>query len=332
MLFLKTRGFVLGLAAALLWSAGALAQAPDSSPAANLRLVQMKIDFVTVSPADLDKSGVTFDRVPLAPPTGNPSQAVTFLRYVTGDAAVSLFQMLAHARSKSVQAPLITTTSGVSATVQVNTQVPDRQKSSQTLQTGLIITPRINTDDSITLYVGPQTADADTPPTGPQETTLRTIRSGDMMVVDGLPLGGGKTTSGEKMLVFIRPVLIGTGTGRGSTGRPVLPLLPLRETSPAAGQTISMDVFNADLRAVVAMLGRQTQLKASVQNSDSAYKPVDVHLNGASLSEVLGAIARSAGAQIIRDEHGVYVFSPLPGAVLTPKAPVGGGESVTAMP
>jgi hypothetical protein len=98
----------------------------------------------------------------------------------------------------------------------------------------------------------------------------------------------------------------------------------------------SLDASASDLRALVTMLGHQADVKTLVQDSDSAYKPVYVHLNAASLPEALGAVARSAGAQIIRDESGVYVFSPLPGGARTPipdPAPrANGGSSVTVTP
>lgn len=331
-------GPALGLALSLLSPATAFAQAPPSPQAASASQVQMKVIFVTVGSADLaadlSKSGLRFDRVPFVPPVAAP-QTETSLRYMAGDTAGRLFQMLARERSRSVQAPLVNTADGIPATVQINTQVPDRQEKFLTFQTRLLLTPRINTDDSITLFVGLQAGDvgADTLPE-PQATTLRTVRSGDMLVVEGLPLAGNKTPSTGKLLVFIQPTLASTNAQRGNAGQPAPPSLPRQETSPATGRTAHIEVFNADLHKVIAMMERLYQLKASEQQSDSAYNPVNVHLNGASLSEALGAIARSAGAQIIQDEHGVYVFSPLPGAVTTtmPKAPVGDGSTVVVTP
>jgi len=323
MLFLKTRGFVLGLVMVLLWPAAAFAQEPDASPGATPPLGRLKVDFVTVGAADLDadlnKLDLTLDRVPFAQPEEKPFQAQKSLRYVTGDAAVRLFQMLAHARSSSVQAPPIITNSGVLATVQVNTLVPNRHKSLQTLQNGLIITPRINTDDSITLYVGLKIADADTPPTGPQETTLRTIRSGDMMVVDGLPLGGDKTAATEKLLVFIQPTLVGADAQKADAGQPASIAPPVPGRSDASTERSFLDVSNADLQAVVAVLRQQTGVRILVLGAAGAYKPIDVHLVAVPLATALQAIAASAGAQVSRNGEGVYVFSPVPGAALAAK-------------
>ena len=300
MLFLKTRGSVLGLAVALLWPVTASAQAPKASPGAATPPVRLKVDFVTVSAADLsadlNRLGLTLDRVPFAPPDGKPSQAGQFLRYITGDAAVGLLRVLSRTRSKSFQVPLVTTNSGVSATFQVNTQTPNQQKGPQTLQTGLTITPRINSDDSITLSVSSQAVDADTPPTAAQETTLRTIRSGDMMMVDGLPLGGGKTTPSERILVFIQPTLASPVSGR-----------------PNAAKRVLLEVSGAGLQTVVAMISQQTGVKVSVLGTAGSYKPVSVRSAAVPLVEALQALAASAGARVSRNAEGVYVFSPLAG-------------------
>ena len=330
MLLSQARRLVLSLALFLLWPAAAFAQTPGAlPPKAAPAQVQIKVEFAFVSAADLDKSGVAFDRVPFA-------RSGAFLQYAVGESAMRLFQTLLRTRGSIAQAPLITATDGVTATL--HTQVSDWQTDLPMLHIGLVITPRINNDDSISLHLRLQTADdsAGTPATESPVITLRTVRSGDLLVVVGLPFGDDKPLNGQKLLTFIQPTLIGTDAQTGNLGRSVLPLLPLQDTSPAIGKTVSIDVFNADLHAIVALLERQTGLKASVLDTSQAYKPVDVHLSNASLSEALGAIARSAGAQIIRDETGVYVFSPLPGAVgmptLIPAIPAHGRSSVTAPP
>ena len=99
-----------------------------------------------------------------------------------------------------------------------------------------------------------------------------------------------------------------------------LPPAP-RDTPPIAEKTVSLEVSRGDLRAVIAMLGRQAAVRVLVCGGDQPYKPVYVHLDGASLSKALQAIALCAGAQVTRNGDGVYVFSPLstspplPGAV-----------------
>lgn len=338
MSFLQTCRLVLSLALSLLWPATAFAQTPAPLPKSDPPQVQIKVDFVTAPTADIDKSGVLFDRVPFAPTTANPAPEETFLQYATGNIVAQLFQTLIHTTGKVVQAPLITTSSNVTATFQVNMQVPDRKAGFLLIQTGLTITPRINNDASITLSVASQAADANTatPAAEPQATVLRTVRSGDMMVLADWPPSISKLINDQRLLIFVTPIIVGTDAQRDDAGQQSLPLPPLQEMSPTAGKTVSLDVYNADLRAVVALLERQTGLKASVLGTIQTYKPVYVHLNGVSLSEALGAIARSAGAQIIRNKSGVYVFSPLPGAARMPTpipvAPADGGSSVTVTP
>ena len=76
------------------------------------------------------------------------------------------------------------------------------------------------------------------------------------------------------------------------------------------GKTVSIDVAAGDLHAVVSMLERQVNVEASVRDGDKPYKPVYVHLDGASLPKALRTIAQSAGAKVTKNEDGVYVFEP----------------------
>jgi len=232
------------------------------------RQVQIKVEFVTASVVDVDNLGINFDLVPypgLEFATNQGTNAIssaaqpTFLQYATGNIVAQLFQTLIRTRGKVVQAPLITTTNNVTATIQVNTQIPfftqtvvangglnggttqAQQANFLTLQTGLTITPRINSDDSITMNLSPQITDVTgqpavngIPPTIQQLiTTLRTVRSGDTMVLGGLvrkqettssqripiladiPILGGifrtrsKQINDSELLIFVTPTIIG---------------------------------------------------------------------------------------------------------------------------
>jgi len=232
------------------------------------RQVQIKVEFVTASVADVDNLGINFDLVPypgleLATKQGDStiSSAAppTFLQYATGNIVAQLYQTLTRTRGKVVQAPLITTTNNVTATIQVNTQIPfftttvvsngglnggtsqGQQANFLQLQTGLTVTPRINSDDSVTLNLNPQITDTTgqsavggIPPTITQSvTTLRTVRSGDTMVLGGLvrkqetsstqripiladlPILGNlfrtrsKQTNDQELLIFVTPTIIG---------------------------------------------------------------------------------------------------------------------------
>ena len=85
---------------------------------------------------------------------------------------------------------------------------------------------------------------------------------------------------------------------------------PAWSADEAPGKTVSIDVAAGDLHAVVAMLERQVNVEASVRDGDRPYKPVYVHLDGASLPKALRTIARSAGAKVSKNEDGVFVFEP----------------------
>jgi len=232
------------------------------------RQVQIKVEFVTASVADVDNLGINFDLVPfpgieLASKQGDSTivsnVAPTFLQYATGNVVAQLFQTLTRSRGKVVQAPLITTTNNVTASIEVNTQIPfftttvvntggnnngtatGQQANFLQLQTGLTVTPRINSDDSVTLNLAPQITDTTgqspvggIPPTITQRvTTLRTVRSGDTMVLGGLvrkqetsstqripiladlPILGNlfrtrsKQTNDQELLIFVTPTIIG---------------------------------------------------------------------------------------------------------------------------
>ncbi len=248
------------------------------------RQVQVKVEFVTASVTDVDNLGVNFDLVPypgleFGTTQGNSTLVTgvqpTFLQYATGNIVAQLYQTLTRTRGKVVQAPLITTTNNVQATIQISTQIPfftsstvstgglnnntfnNQQANFLQLQTFLTITPRINSDDSVTMNLAPQITDTTgqaavggIPPTITQNvTTLRTVRSGDTMVLGGLvrkqetassqripilsdiPILGGlfrtrnKQVNDQELLIFVTPTIIGesndSGTANANGGQSV---------------------------------------------------------------------------------------------------------------
>jgi general secretion pathway protein D len=243
------------------------------------RQVEIKVEFVTASVTDVDALGVNFDLVPypgLEIASGQGSGSFggtisglepTFLQYATGNVVAQLFQTLTRTRGKVVQAPMITTTNNVTATIQVNTQIPffttgvtsnggvaggttqSTQANFLTLTTGLTITPRINSDDTVTMNLAPQITDTTgqpsvggIPPTVQQTlTTLRTVHSGETMVLGGLvrkqesassqripilsdiPFFGGlfrtrnKQVNDQELLIFVTPTIISDSNDSGTS-------------------------------------------------------------------------------------------------------------------
>ena len=234
------------------------------------RQVQVKVEFVTASVVDVDNLGFNFDLVPypgleLATTQGSgtyggttTSTSPTFLQYATGNIVAQLFQTLVRTRGKVVQAPIITTTNNVPAFINILTSIPffttqttvtggltgntfnNTQANVQQLSTNLAITPRINSDDSITMNLSPTITDVTGQPAvngvfpTVQQTvnTLRTVRSGDTMVLGGLvrkqetsssqripilsdiPYLGGlfrtrnKQINDSELLIFVTPTII----------------------------------------------------------------------------------------------------------------------------
>lgn len=249
------------------------------------RQVQIKVEFVTASVTDVDALGINFDLVPYPGLEVSSSQGSgsfggtisglnpTFLQYQTGNIVAQLFQTLTRTRGKVVQAPLITTTNNVQAQIQITTQIPfftngvvsnggvaggtttSQQANFLPLSTFLTIVPRINADDTVTMNLQPQISDTTgqpsvngIPPFITQSlTTLRTVHSGDTMVLGGLvrkqetassqripiladiPYLGGlfrtrnKQINDQELLIFVTPTIISdtndSGTANANAGQ-----------------------------------------------------------------------------------------------------------------
>ncbi len=184
------------------------------------RQVQIKVEFVTAAVADVNAFGINFSLVPFPGIEVNNNQGTqanqnsipqTFVQVASGNIVAELFSSLVRTRGKVVQAPLITTTNNVTAQITVTTQIPfitttnvvggNGNVTSNTAQnflnisTGLAVSPRINSDDTVTLNLSPQISDTagnpaltgGPPPTITQSlTTLRTVHNGETMVLGGL--------------------------------------------------------------------------------------------------------------------------------------------------
>jgi general secretion pathway protein D len=235
------------------------------------RQVQIKVEFVTALVSMVDQEGINWSIIPypgvsIVPTLSQPSQPSISIQYASGSAAVSLLADLEKDHSKVVQSPIITTTNNVAASVSVSTQIPyttdsvilggNNNNNIQTttqqflnLTTGLTVDPRINSDDTVTLRLAPQvsTPGANTssnngpPPVTTQSlTTLRTIKSGETMVLGGLiakteervqkripfladlPIFGSIfrdrniQTSDSELLIFVTATIIGEDTDGGT--------------------------------------------------------------------------------------------------------------------
>ena len=239
------------------------------------RQVQIKVEFVTASITDVNSFGINFSLIPypgVQVSNNQGGQALltsvpyTNITYNTGNLVSEFFNSLVRTRGKVVQAPLITTTNNVPATIQIQTLIPfvtttnvvggsgnvvsNSQQNFLPINTNLTVSPRINADDTVTLQLQPQISDIAGAPAiagGPPPTTtqalqtLRTVRSGDTMVLGGfvrksdtksqsripiladLPVIGNLfrnrviNESDNELLIFVTPTIIGESTESEAT-------------------------------------------------------------------------------------------------------------------
>jgi len=234
------------------------------------RQVQIRVEFVRADVNDVDQFGINYEFVPY--PGVNFSSNMGLggasygLNFATGNLVAQMLATLTHGRAKILNAPIITTTNNVQGQILVDNQIPvtttttvvpnggntvtNSQITFQDIPTQLSVTPRINSDDSITL---PLSLNISTPlgavgNSGAQQTnsqrlqTVRTVRNGETMVLGGfindneqssrtsipilgdLPLIGGlfrnrsRTVNNSELLIFVTPTIIGEDLGSSLVG------------------------------------------------------------------------------------------------------------------
>lgn len=329
-------GLVLGLALSLLPPATAFAQAP----AASVPLVQLQVSFVAASAVDVDDLDMKFDRVPFPMPALKPPPGGTYLQVLSGGLVPQFYQTLVRTRGKVAQASTLITIDNVPYTFRADMPVPyespvftaspfgetDAERAQHTrllpTRTGLTITPRVNSDGSITLNLAPELGNVAPAELGIHAGILRTVPSGEVLVLAGLPINSERQADDPELLIFVTPTIFGAEAQKADAGLPAPPAPPAQGT-PDATKTLTLETSDVGLQAIAAVLGRQAGVKVSVLGAAGSYKPVSVRLAAVPLVEALRAIAASAGARMSRNAAGVYVFSPGAGRRDTgPKGPV----------
>ena len=233
--------------------------------------LMIKAEFVTVNISDAQGFGIDWKITPagnldmnIAPTTFNAAPSVT-MAYASGNAVAALRAAATKNTSNILQAPMITTSNNQPAMIQtfltttifINQQVITAFGSfTQTLpiqipvQSGLNVTPHINGDGTISMFLTPQLSSFRVVPgvgTSPGFetstqflTTFRRLKNGETMVIGGfitnredknetrvpllsdLPIIGNlftqrsKAANGQEILVFITPTVLddpGTSTG-----------------------------------------------------------------------------------------------------------------------
>lgn len=227
------------------------------------RQLMIRAEFVTVTSNGTNGFGInwTFQKVNLigGANTGFSTTNTAFLQFATGNLQTELSFILTSGQGRLVAAPMATTLNNVPVFFsQTNIQpiflstpvvtpggttVISQQIIPQPVTQGLFVLPRINGDESITLFGTATSTSLGAPITGPNGESFpnittqtapiqRIIRNGDTMVISGLtskndvltenkvpllgdlPLIGNlfrsrnTTTSAADLLVFITPTII----------------------------------------------------------------------------------------------------------------------------
>jgi general secretion pathway protein D len=227
------------------------------------RQLQVKAEFLTVSQNDTNSFGInwSFQKVNLQAGvnTGFTSNNTAFITYAAGNLQAQLSWILTTGRGKIVAAPTATTFNNVPVPLSVGETVPVFISQPVVTQNGtvvlatqiiavpiftqMLILPRINADNTITVFGQVSIQGTRTFVTGPQGETApvvtaqqvrvqRRIRNGETMVIGGLvqkndnvtqakvpllgdlPLIGNLfksrnvTTADSELLVFITPSII----------------------------------------------------------------------------------------------------------------------------
>lgn len=233
--------------------------------------LMIKAEFVTVNISDAQGFGIDWKITPagnldmnIAPTTFNAAPSVT-MAYASGNAVAALRAAATKNTSNILQAPMITTsnnqpasiTTFLTTTIFINQQVITAFGSfTQTLpvqipvQSGLNVTPHINGDGTISMFLTPQLSTFRVVPgVGTQPgfetstqflTTFRRLKNGETMVIGGfitnredknetrvpllsdLPIIGNlftqksKAANGQEILVFITPTILDDPGAGGS--------------------------------------------------------------------------------------------------------------------
>lgn len=177
------------------------------------RQVQVRFALAKIKTASLDAVGLDLGLVLLPTPKGAQP---TFQGYADGVTVSHLLQTLTE-QGGVLQSPTMTTTNGVSSAISITgEQLVPNQPDVQSVR--FAVTPRVNSDDSITLDLHPSLSRRilgklnpdGTPATTTQSLqTLRTFRSGDTLVItNAFPAAAG--ISDSQLLLFVTPTIVST--------------------------------------------------------------------------------------------------------------------------
>ncbi|MDW8104413.1 MAG: secretin N-terminal domain-containing protein, partial [Armatimonadota bacterium] len=197
------------------------------------RQVEIKAEFVTVKVSEVQQFGIDWLVQQLNTQAGNVPGTFApggniFIRYSAGNLTAELRTALSNSRGRVIQAPVITTLNNTPGSIFVQTQVPfvttvfTTPGQGQVIQgsqvnyvpvvSGMTVTPRINGDGTITLFIPLQLSDITGSVRAPDGSTFPIINSQAVFTTRRVPSGqtvvlGGFIRRSEDRSVAKFPIL-----------------------------------------------------------------------------------------------------------------------------
>lgn len=200
--------------------------------------LSIKADFIQVQQDDLRSFGIDWQvsRGGLTATTGQSATGEVVVNYATGNLVAALRTSLVEGRGRIVNSPMATTTNNVPVTLTISTTVPIITNSVAfgnngqgitvpniqlyPVSSGIFVIPRINGDNSISMFVMPFVSDILSEVANPAGGTipiitqqlvpvLRRIGNNETMVIGGL-IKKNDRTSTKKVPLFADLPLIGS--------------------------------------------------------------------------------------------------------------------------
>ncbi len=195
--------------------------------------VEIKAEFVTVKVSEVKQFGIDWLVQQLNTQAGNvPGTFATggnvFIRYSTGNLVTELRTAMSNARGRVIQAPLVTTLNNTPGSIFVQTEVPfvtttfttpgqgqviqGSQVNYVSVVSGMTVTPRINGDGTITLFIPLQLSDITGSVRSPDGSSFPIVNSQSIFTTRRVPSGqtvvlGGFIRRSEDNSVAKFPIL-----------------------------------------------------------------------------------------------------------------------------
>ena len=195
--------------------------------------VEIKAEFVTVKVSEVRQFGIDWLVQQLNTQAGNvPGTFATggniFIRYSAGNLVTELRTAMSNARGRVIQAPVVTTLNNTPGSIFVQTEVPfvtttfttpgqgqviqGSQVNYVSVVSGMTVTPRINGDGTITLFIPLQLSDITGSVRSPDGSTFPIVNSQSIFTTRRVPSGqtvvlGGFIRRSEDTSVAKFPIL-----------------------------------------------------------------------------------------------------------------------------